>query len=76
MDEMGWAHGMHGEDEMCIQNFSQKSWTEGTMWGADGKVLLIWILKNRIWGVDCINMAQDRDQWQALLSMVMNIQVP
>jgi hypothetical protein len=27
-------------------------------------------------GVDWINMAQDRDQWRALLNTVMNFQVP
>jgi hypothetical protein len=26
--------------------------------------------------VDCIHLAQDRDQWQALVNMVMNHQVP
>jgi hypothetical protein len=28
------------------------------------------------WGVDRIDLAQDRDQWRALLIMVMNLQVP
>jgi hypothetical protein len=27
-------------------------------------------------GVDWINMAQDRDQWRALVNTVMNLQVP
>jgi len=27
-------------------------------------------------GMDWINLAQDRDRWQALVNMVMNIQVP
>jgi hypothetical protein len=27
-------------------------------------------------GVDCIHLAQDRDRWQALVNMVMNLQVP
>jgi len=27
-------------------------------------------------GVDWIQLAQDRDQWQAVVYMVMNIQVP
>jgi hypothetical protein len=28
------------------------------------------------WGdVDCIDMAQDRDQWRALVNMVMNLWV-
>jgi hypothetical protein len=27
-------------------------------------------------GMDCINLAQDRDRWQALVSVAMNLQVP
>jgi hypothetical protein len=27
-------------------------------------------------GMDCIDLAQDRDQWRALLKTVMNLRVP
>jgi hypothetical protein len=27
-------------------------------------------------GIDWISLAQDRDRWQALVNMVMNLQVP
>jgi hypothetical protein len=27
-------------------------------------------------GMEWINLAQDRDQWRALVNMVMNLQVP
>jgi hypothetical protein len=33
-------------------------------------------LKNRWSGMDWIDLAQDRDQWKALVSMVMNLRVP
>jgi hypothetical protein len=33
--------------------------------------------KEREWGcMDWINLAQDRDEWRALVNMVMNLQVP
>jgi hypothetical protein len=35
------------------------------------------ILKETGWKiVGCIHLAQDRDQWQVLVNMVMNLQVP
>jgi hypothetical protein len=30
----------------------------------------------RLNGVDCVNLAQDRDRWRALVSAMMNLQVP
>jgi hypothetical protein len=27
-------------------------------------------------GVDCIDLAQDRDQWRALVNTIMNLRVP
>jgi hypothetical protein len=34
-------------------------------------------LREKGWGgMDCIDMAQDRDQWRALVNTVMNLQVP
>ena len=38
--------------------------------GEDGKIILRWVIRN--W----IQMAQDRDIWQALVNAVMNFLVP
>jgi hypothetical protein len=45
--------------------------------GVDGRIILKWIFKK--WdggGMDWIDMAQDRDRWQAVVSAVMNLRVP
>jgi hypothetical protein len=37
------------------------------------------ILMNAIWkldGVDCVDLAQDKDQWKALVNTVLNLRVP
>ena len=33
-------------------------------------------LREVVWGVDRIDMAQDRDRWLAVVNAVMHIQVP
>jgi hypothetical protein len=45
--------------------------------GVDGKMIFKLIFKK--WdggGMDWIDMAQDRDRWWAVVSAVMNLQVP
>jgi hypothetical protein len=43
----------------------------------DGRIILEWILKKIWWeGVDWMNLAQERDQWRALVNTVMNLRVP
>jgi len=45
--------------------------------GVDGKTTLEWILGKIGW--ECVNwlqLAQDRDQWWALLNMLMDLRVP
>jgi hypothetical protein len=42
--------------------------------GVDGRIMVKWILDGMGWyGLD---LAQDRDQWSALVNMVMNLWVP
>jgi hypothetical protein len=44
--------------------------------GADGRILR-WIFRKWDWGgMDWIVLALDRDRWQALVNMVMNLQIP
>jgi hypothetical protein len=40
-------------------------------------IILRWILREIGWGVmGWIDLAQDRDQWRALVNKVMNLRVP
>jgi hypothetical protein len=42
-----------------------------------GWTILKWFLRETGWdGVDWKDMAQDRDQWRALVSTVLNLRVP
>jgi hypothetical protein len=46
--------------------------------GVDGRKILKWIFKKEVgWeDMDWIDLAQHRDRWLALVSVVMNILVP
>jgi hypothetical protein len=44
--------------------------------GIDGKIILKWILKKWRGGLDWIDLAQNRDSWQALVNAAMNLRVP
>jgi hypothetical protein len=44
--------------------------------GVDGRIILKWIFERLGGGADCIDLAQDRDRWQALVYTVMNVRVP
>jgi hypothetical protein len=41
--------------------------------GEDGRIILRWIFRK--WGMDWIELSQERDRWQALVHAVMNLQV-
>ena len=42
----------------------------------DGRIILKWIFEKWVEGMDCIDLAQDRKRWRALVDAVMNICVP
>jgi hypothetical protein len=44
--------------------------------GVGGRTLLKWICKKWVVCVDWIDLAEDRDRWRALVSVVMNLRVP
>jgi hypothetical protein len=40
------------------------------------RIILKWIFKKWVWGMNWIGQAQDRYRWRALVKAVMNIRVP
>jgi hypothetical protein len=44
--------------------------------GVDGSIILKWAFKKRDEGMDCIDLAQERDRWWALVNGVMNFRFP
>jgi hypothetical protein len=55
-------------------------WKKEDQWedqDVGGWTILKWMLREIGWDViDSIDLAQDRDQWRALVNMVMNLWVP
>jgi hypothetical protein len=41
--------------------------------GVDGRIIFRWIFRKWDGGMDCIDMAQNKDRWQALVNVVMNL---
>jgi hypothetical protein len=44
--------------------------------GIDGRIILKWVFKKWDWGMDWIEVAQDRDGCRAVVNAVMNLRVP
>jgi hypothetical protein len=45
--------------------------------GEDGRIILEGIIQKYEWeGVDWVHLAQDRDQWRAVVNTVMNLRAP
>jgi hypothetical protein len=66
-------------EEVCIIGYWLESQKERDRWedqDAGEWTILKWILEIGWDSVPWIDMAQERDQWRALVNMVMNLWVP
>jgi hypothetical protein len=45
--------------------------------GIDGRIILRWISRKwNVGGMDCFDLAKNRDGWRALVNAAMNLRVP
>ena len=67
-----------GKGEGCTR-FWWGNLRERDHWGgpdADGRIILRWIFRSGRGYEDWMELAQDRDNWRALVGTVMNLRVP
>jgi hypothetical protein len=61
--------------EFCLESLKRRNHLDDT--GIDRRIILKMDLRDIGWeGVDWIHLAQNTDQWRALLKMVINLCVP
>jgi len=44
--------------------------------GVGGRIILRWIFRKWDEGMDWVDLVRDRDRWQAVVKVVMNLQFP
>jgi hypothetical protein len=76
---MGGAWGTYGEEERCIQGFSGEILCKMTTWNMLARMRSNIKSDPKETGWDItgwINLAKDKERWQALLNRVVNLWVP
>jgi len=77
---MGEPCNAYGGEERLIQGFGGGNLRERDHLGdpvVDGMIILRWFFRKwDVWGMDWIELAQDRNRWRALVNAVMNLRVP
>jgi hypothetical protein len=63
---VGRACGMHGRGEKSVKGFGGHRWEDR---------IRMYLRESGWWSVDWIRLAEDRDQWWAVVNAVMNFQV-
>jgi hypothetical protein len=74
-DEMGEICNTNRKNDKCTNILVVKMWRSRLEdLSVDGRVILKWILNK--YDLDCLHLAQEVDQWRALVNTEMNIRVP
>jgi hypothetical protein len=69
---MGESRGIY---RVLVGNLRERDHVEDP--GVDWSIILRWIVRKwDVWGMDWIELAQDRDSWRELVNAVMNLRVP
>ena len=66
-------------EEKCIRgcsrrNLKEREYLENVR--VDMRIILKWTLKIELTGVNWINLAQNKDKWQAFVKTVINLRIP
>ena len=76
---MGVVCSTYGRKESCIQGFSGETCgrrPRGRSWRRWEDNIKIDLRKMGWWGIDWIDLAEDRDRWRAVVNAVINLRVP
>jgi hypothetical protein len=75
---MGWARSKYGGEKRrgvyrdLVGNMRERDYLGKP--SVHGRIIIRLIFRK--WGVDWIELTQDRDRWRGLVNAVMNLQVP
>jgi hypothetical protein len=78
-NEMGGACGTYGRQERYINRVfvvDRRERDHLKDLGVDGRMILKWIFRKLDGAWTGIHLAEDRDRWQVLVNVVMNLRVP
>jgi hypothetical protein len=70
------TNGVETNGKQCVgggreRNFREKNYLEDA--GVDGRIIINWIFRTKDYGMDLIELTLNRDGWQTLANVTMNL---